>query len=239
MVSLAACGGRYGCRAGRGGRALAGRDRRGRVWPGRCRWRTAPRVVALRSQAMRGAGRRRRDGVGRGCPDAGRRATDRTGWDARISVAAVNGPGSIVVSGDRRGRWTSCGQRRGRGGRARRIAVDYALALGAGRADLLEELLADARADHGLRRRWSRSSPRSTGELARHRDDGRPGTGAPTCGSRPLRDADRARWPRRGHTAFVEVSTAPRADRGVQETLDADATVVGTLRRDDGGRERC
>ncbi|MBV1954615.1 acyltransferase domain-containing protein, partial [Streptomyces sp. BV333] len=49
-----------------------------------------------------------------------------TGYDGRVSVAAVNGPASVVVSGDVAGldelltRWTEAGVR------ARRVAVDYA-----------------------------------------------------------------------------------------------------------------
>ncbi|MBV1952950.1 type I polyketide synthase, partial [Streptomyces sp. BV333] len=49
-----------------------------------------------------------------------------TGYEGRVSVAAVNGPASVVVSGDVQGldellaRWTEAGVR------ARRIAVDYA-----------------------------------------------------------------------------------------------------------------
>ncbi|WP_157877586.1 acyltransferase domain-containing protein, partial [Streptomyces sp. M10] len=48
------------------------------------------------------------------------------GYEGRVSVAAVNGPASVVVSGDVQGldellaRWTEAGVR------ARRIAVDYA-----------------------------------------------------------------------------------------------------------------
>ncbi|MBL0804913.1 acyltransferase domain-containing protein, partial [Streptomyces albidoflavus] len=47
-------------------------------------------------------------------------------YEGRVSVAAVNGPASVVVSGDVQGldellaRWTEAGVR------ARRIAVDYA-----------------------------------------------------------------------------------------------------------------
>ena len=51
-------------RAGRRGRPLAGRDRRRRAWPVRCRLDDAARVVALRSRALVDARRHRRDGLG-------------------------------------------------------------------------------------------------------------------------------------------------------------------------------
>ncbi|MEU6162189.1 type I polyketide synthase [Streptomyces sp. NPDC047130] len=82
------------------------------------------RVVALRSRALRAlAGRGGMVSLAAGAEVAGELVA---GFDGRVSVAAVNGPGSTVVSGEPDALdelLALCGER---GVRARRIPVDYA-----------------------------------------------------------------------------------------------------------------
>ncbi|HLL35079.1 MAG TPA: type I polyketide synthase, partial [Streptomyces sp.] len=84
----------------------------------------AARVVALRSRAIvRIAGRGGMVSVALSCADAEELAAR---WDGRISVAAVNGPASVVVSGDADALEELVRQAEAEGVRARRVEVDYA-----------------------------------------------------------------------------------------------------------------
>ncbi|MGF1430304.1 type I polyketide synthase [Kitasatospora sp. LaBMicrA B282] len=183
------------------------------------------RVVALRSKAIRAI-------AGRGGMVSTALPAERiaAGWAGRLSVAAVNGPGSLVVSGDNDALDELLAACAAEGARARRIPVDYAshsAHVEALEAELLEvlapivprsslvpfhstvtgELLDTAGLDAGY---WYRNL-RQTVQLE------------PTV--RALQAA--------GHTVFVEVSPHPVLTLPVQETAP-EAVVTGTLRRDEG-----
>ncbi|SER42621.1 type I polyketide synthase [Actinokineospora terrae] len=153
-----------------------------------------------------------------------------------LSVAAVNGPLSTVVSGDADALeklLTTCEER---GLRARRIPVDYASH--SAHVELIEQRLL---------RDLAPVSPR-VGELPFY---------SAVTGDRITTDRMDARYwydnlretvrfedatralLRDGNTLFVEVSAHPVLVTGLQETLDGrSGAVLGTLRRDEGGLER-
>ncbi|RKT54476.1 type I polyketide synthase [Saccharothrix australiensis] len=193
------------------------------------------RVVVLRSKAITGiAGRGGMVSVG--LPVAEVEALI-SRWEG-LSVAAVNGPGSVVVSGDVAGLEGLLEHASANDVRARRIAVDYAshsvhveqledeiLAVLAGikpregevpvYSTLTGSVLSGAEMDAGY---WFRNLRRTVG----------------LQGAVERLAAD-------GFGVFVECSPHPVLTLGVQETLDAagsDAVVLGTLRRDEGGLAR-
>ncbi|MFB9611737.1 type I polyketide synthase, partial [Kutzneria kofuensis] len=192
------------------------------------------RIVALRSQALGAlAGKGGMVSVGLPADEVRRRLTD-----DRISVAAVNGPNSTVVSGAPDALETfmaACGE----DVRTRRIPVDYASH--SAQVEAIHERLLDLLA--GLNPRPAEVAFYSTV------------TGEPLADTSVL---DAEYWYQNlrqpvlfeqatrkliadGHSLFVEPSPHPGLAVGVQETVDstgAAAAVVGTLRRDDGGRER-
>ncbi|MEU5734106.1 type I polyketide synthase, partial [Streptomyces antimycoticus] len=83
------------------------------------------RVVALRSQAI-GRGLAGRGGMMSVAESADRVRERIAAWGGRISVAAVNGPGSIVVSGDPEALRELQAECEGEDVRAKIIPVDYA-----------------------------------------------------------------------------------------------------------------
>ncbi|WP_349345336.1 type I polyketide synthase [Streptomyces rapamycinicus] len=197
----------------------------------------AAKVVALRSQAI-AAGLAGRGGmVSVGLPVD--QVKDRiAAWEGGISVAAVNGPGSVVVSGDPKALDEMVAQLEGEEVRVRRVPVDYAshsAHVETIREDLLK-VLADIapRSSEvpfystvsgevvdtaGLDAEYWYRNLRQTVELE--------------ATTRTLFDA--------GHTVIVEVSPHPVLTLPVQQTAEAAsarAVVVGTLRRDEGGMER-
>ncbi|MEU5425338.1 type I polyketide synthase [Streptomyces olivoreticuli] len=158
--------------------------------------------------------------------------------DGRISVAAVNGPASVVVSGEPDALEALFEELASAGVRVRRVAVDYA-SHSAQVEQVREELTA---ALEGIVPRRTRVPFFSTVT----------GTWLDTTGTdagywyRNLRQtvgfepAVRALL-EQGHRFFVEVSSHPVLTGGIQETADAAdarAVAVGTLRRDLGGRDR-
>nr|CRI73799.1 CongC protein [Streptomyces conglobatus] len=196
----------------------------------------AARAVALRSRALTalsGTGGM----VSLALPVA--RVRERLArFDGRISVAAVNGPGSVVVAGDR-----------------------DAL------AELVEWCAADEVSTWWLPVDYashSRHVDRVREELLDALEPVRPGPVAvpmvSTVTGEYLQgpELDARYWYRNlretvefdrvvaalvaaGHRAFVEVSPHPVLTVGVRELADAvatDAVVVGTLRRDEGGPDR-
>ncbi|MEQ0565332.1 type I polyketide synthase [Amycolatopsis sp. NEAU-NG30] len=191
------------------------------------------RVVALRSKAIL-----RLSGLG-GMVSLGvspSRAEELIApWGERISLAAVNGPSSVVVSGEAAALDELLSTV---DVRARRIAVDYASH--SAQVELLAGELASALAP---------VRPR-TGSI--------PFVSAVTGEELDTAALDAEYWYRNlrepvrfdravaglladGHTAFVECSAHPVLTAGVEETADAaDRAIVatGTLRRNDGGADR-
>jgi amino acid adenylation domain-containing protein len=197
--------------------------------------RDAARVVTLRSKAIVGiAGTGGMVSVPLGSTLVENQLAR---WRGRLGVAAVNGPSSTVVSGDAEAIeefLTACAAD---DVRARRIPVDYASH--SVHVEALEQTLHDA---------VDAIEPTSCdidliSTVTGDRIDGV--------------ELDAAYWYRnlrrtveferavrvahaRGHRIFVEVSPHPVLTVGVEESLqDADGpTVVGSLRRDDGGLRR-
>ncbi|MEV4141491.1 type I polyketide synthase, partial [Dactylosporangium sp. NPDC049742] len=195
----------------------------------------AARVVALRSQALLElAGHGGMMSVSAPVEEVQRRIAARPG---RLSVAAVNGPTSVVVSGDVDAIGELLAACAAGDVRARRIDVDYAshsAHVETIRDTLLDVLAPVTPAEPSIP---FRSTVAGAGDVV-------PGSAAywftnlrqtvefePAI--RALADV--------GFTAFVEVSPHPVVTVGVQETLDSagsEAVVTGTLRRDDGGPGR-
>ncbi|WP_129306066.1 type I polyketide synthase [Streptomyces sp. L2] len=160
-------------------------------------------------------------------------------WPDQISVAAVNGPASTVVSGDPDALDALLEHCESDGVRARRIPVDYAShsAHVESLREELEELLAP------VRPRAGRIPLHST--LEDRLIDGHEMNAS--YWHRNLRHTVRFEPAVRslagtGHTVFVECSPHPVLTVGLTDTLadaGADTAVVtGTLRRDDGGTGR-
>ncbi|WP_206442183.1 type I polyketide synthase, partial [Streptomyces boncukensis] len=195
----------------------------------------AARVVALRSKALVAVA----GGGGMVSLAAGRETVENvvSGWAERVSVAAVNGPSSTVVSGEADALDELMAECERRGIRARRIEVDYA-SHSPQMEQLRERILADL---DGLSAVAGPVPMRSTL------------TGAPVEG--PL---DAAYWfdnlrstvefedavqslLAQGMRTFIEVSAHPVLTVGIEETVEAsgtEAAVLGTLRRDEGGMRR-
>ncbi|MEV5137771.1 type I polyketide synthase, partial [Streptomyces syringium] len=195
------------------------------------------RVVALRSQAIgrRLAGRGGMMSVALPVAEVEERLG---GFAGRVSIAAVNGPRSVVVSGDPEGLDELAARLTDEGVRVRRIAVDYA-SHSAQVEDLHDELLSEL---GPIRPRESEVPFLSTVT----------GAWLDTSGMdaeywhRNLRNTVEFEAAVRSllgtnHRVFVEVSSHPVLTVGVQDMLD-DATgqglVTGTLRRDEGGLRR-
>ncbi|MGW2643183.1 SDR family NAD(P)-dependent oxidoreductase [Streptomyces sp. NPDC001348] len=160
-------------------------------------------------------------------------------WPDQISVAAVNGPASTVVSGDPDALDALLETCENDGVRARRIPVDYASH--SAHVESLREELQEILAP--VRPRAGRVPLHSTLEdrlIDGHEMDA-------TYWHRNLRHTVRFEPAVRaladsGHTVFVECSPHPVLTVGLTDTLadaGADTAVVtGTLRRDDGGTAR-
>ncbi|TDT97698.1 8,8a-deoxyoleandolide synthase [Streptomyces sp. 846.5] len=193
------------------------------------------RVVALRSRAIRAiAGRGGMVWVAMSLE----RVEEELGrWGGRVSVAAVNGPGSVVVAGDGDALDEFVAWGEAQGVRVRRVPVDYA-----SHTVHVEEI---------------------EGELGRALAGVVPVSGSVPffstvqAGLVDTASLDGGYWYRNlrqrvrfeeavralhaeGHGVFVEVSSHPVLTVAVQETLEAagDVVVGGTLRRDEGGVAR-
>ncbi|MFD0413493.1 type I polyketide synthase [Streptomyces sp. NPDC127108] len=159
-------------------------------------------------------------------------------WDGRISVAAVNGPGSVVVSGDADALDELVEAGSADGTRARRIPVDYASH--SAQVERLQDELATVLAG-------AEPLPARVPMLSTVTGEWLTGTevGAEYW-YQNLRHTVRFEEATRGLLdhgvgAFVECSPHPVLTFGVRETLEATETravVVGTLRRDDGDLDR-
>ena len=198
----------------------------------------AARVVAVRSAAL--AALAGTGGMMSVAEPEGRARARLAAWAGRLSVAAVNGPAAVVVSGDGAALEELAAACAAEGMRTRRVEVDYAshcAQVEAVREDIITGLagITPGRARVPL---WSTVT-------------GRPEDGTGLDGGywyanlrEPVRFAPvAAAVAGPGCAAFIEVSPHPVLAAGLAETLDelpagpgrARPAVIGTLRRDHGG----
>ncbi|MFF7232523.1 type I polyketide synthase [Streptomyces sioyaensis] len=194
------------------------------------------RVVALRSKAIRAlSGRGGMVSVALSSSDVSDLIKP---WNGRISVAAVNGPSSVVVSGDADALDELMDGCKEREVRARRIEVDYASH--SAHVESIREELLEVLAPVAPRAAEVPFFSTVTGEWL---DTAEMDAGYWFTNLRQtvqLEPAVRALLAA-DHRVFVEVSPHPVLTMPVQETAEAagvDAVVSGTLRRDDGGLSR-
>ncbi|MCP2170487.1 type I polyketide synthase, partial [Goodfellowiella coeruleoviolacea] len=159
-------------------------------------------------------------------------------WGGRLSVAAVNGPGSTVVSGEVEALEGLLARCAAEGVRARRIPVDYASHSAQVEA-IRDELLASLAGITPV----SSTVPFCSTVTGQVLDTA-------ACDAEywyaNLRQTVRFDQVTRlllseGQQAFIEVSPHPVVTTSIQETIDdvgADAVALGSLRRDEGGRAR-
>ncbi|MFB7289536.1 type I polyketide synthase [Actinacidiphila glaucinigra] len=198
----------------------------------------AARVVALRSQAigrvLAGLGGM----VSVALPADETRERIAAWGEERISVAAVNGPSSVVVSGEVEALDELLASCEADGVRARRIAVDYASH--SAQVDLLEEELGKLLAPIASGEAEVPFLSTVTGEWM---------SGPELDGGywfRNLRQTVELEQAVRtlleqGFGVFVESSPHPVLTVGLQETVEdagREAAVLGSLRRNEGGLER-
>ncbi|WP_337661984.1 SDR family NAD(P)-dependent oxidoreductase [Actinoalloteichus sp. AHMU CJ021] len=197
----------------------------------------ATRVVVLRSRAI--ARRLAGHGGMAAVPLSEDEVIDRLApWDGAVAVAAVNGPTSVVVSGEAEALDEVLASLTGDGVRARRIPVDYASH--STQVEAIADELAPVLA--GIRPRRASVPFYST-------VDGRWLDGTELDGGywyRNLREPVRL-WGAttalagQGYGFFVEVSPHPVLAPAIREAVEeagAPSVVVDTLRRDDGGPRR-
>ncbi|GHA50107.1 hypothetical protein GCM10010329_85280 [Streptomyces spiroverticillatus] len=196
------------------------------------------RVVALRSRAI-GAGLSGHGGMVSVAASHADVLDRLTAWGERISVAAVNGPGSVVVSGEPDALDALVDACTGDGVRVKRIAVDYA-SHSAQVERIRDTVLADL---DGIETRAPRIPFLSTltGEWI---DANTPLNASYWYENlrRTVRLEDALRTLlAQGHDVFVEASAHPVLTAAIEDTVaaaGADVPALGSLRRDDGGRQR-
>jgi amino acid adenylation domain-containing protein len=155
-------------------------------------------------------------------------------WRDRVGVAAVNGPSSVVISGERAALAEIAAASGANGWGARTIPVDYASH--SGQVSAIRTRLRTALGEPASR---SSEIPFFSTVIADWLDT------AELDGEywyRNLREPVRFETAveslaEAGFSAFIEVGPHPVLTAGMQDTA-AGATVVGTLRRDDGGLPR-
>ena len=199
----------------------------------------AARVVALRGRVLASlSGKGGMLSIALGVDDVLARVES---WGERVTVAAVNGPSSVVVSGDPDTLREVLGACEADGLRARLIPVDYAAH--SAQIELVRDQLLEGCAD---------ISPCS-GDVPFYSTmaGGLLDTAGLDAGywyenmRQPVRFEEVTRaLIENGTRAFLEVGPHPVLSVAIQETIDealggdADALVVGSLRRDEGGLER-
>ncbi|MET9701105.1 SDR family NAD(P)-dependent oxidoreductase [Streptomyces sp. NPDC006529] len=198
----------------------------------------AARVVALRSQAigrvLAGLGGM----VSVPLPAVEVRERIAPWGEERISVAAVNGPSSVVVSGEVAALEEFLAVCEADGVRARRIAVDYASH--SAQVDLLREELAELLAPVVPRAAEVPFLSTMTGEWVKG-----PELDAGYWFRNLRRTVELEQATRtlleQGFGVFIESSPHPVLTVGIQETVEdsgREAAVLGSLRRNEGGLER-
>ncbi|AMB20393.1 type I polyketide synthase [Streptomyces sp. Mg1] len=198
----------------------------------------AARVVALRSQAIGRVLAGRGGMVSVPLPAAEVRERIALWGEERISVAAVNGPSSVVVSGEVQALDELLAACEADGIRARRIAVDYASH--SAQVELLRDELAELLAPIAPRTAEVPFLSTVTGEWVE----------GPELDAgywfRNLRQTVELEQATRtlldqGFGVFIESSPHPVLTVGMQETVEdagREAAVLGSLRRNEGGLER-
>ncbi|MFG2583189.1 type I polyketide synthase [Streptomyces malaysiensis] len=165
-------------------------------------------------------------------------------WGERICVATVNGPASTVVAGDAAALDELMAACERDGVRARRVPVDYASHTP--QVERIRTRLLELAAPIAPRPGGLPMYSTVTGALL----DG--ASADAEYWYRNLRETVRFEQATRaladaGHTVFIEVSPHPVLIPGIEQTVERtpwntssarDAVAVGTLRRDEGGRER-
>ncbi|WP_425413219.1 type I polyketide synthase [Micromonospora matsumotoense] len=195
------------------------------------------RVVTLRSRAIGEKLAGRGGMVSIGLPAD--RAQERIArWAGDISLAVVNGAGSVVVSGTPEALRELIAALTDEGVRVKQVAVDYASH--SAQVEALEHRLLEDLAPINPRTGTIRMLSTVTGDWvdtatldARYWYDNLRNTVRFDPAIRSLAG--------QGWTGFVEVSPHPVLGMGMQETLEAadhPTVVTGTLRRDDGGLDR-
>ncbi|WP_019030469.1 type I polyketide synthase [Salinispora arenicola] len=196
----------------------------------------AARVVALRSRAIATelSGRGGMASVSLGEDDVTVRLSR---WAGRVEVAAVNGPGSVVIAGDAGALDEALATLSADGVRVRRIAVDYASHTR--HVERVCDLLAEALAGIDARAPMVPFRSTVTGDWIRDAGVVDGGYWFRNLRHRVGFGAALADLVGQGHRVFVEVSPHPVLVQPITEgTDDTDAVVVGSLRRDEGGPRR-
>ncbi|MFK4273908.1 acyltransferase domain-containing protein, partial [Streptomyces milbemycinicus] len=197
----------------------------------------AAKVVALRSQAI-AAGLAGRGGmVSVGLPvDQVRERIAR--WGGSVEVAAVNGPGSVVVSGDPGALDELVAELEGEEVRVRRVPVDYASH--SAHVELLRAELLELLAPVEPRAAEVPFLSTLTGTWVEG-----PELDAAYWFTNLRRTVELEGAVRRlldeGFGVFIESSAHPVLTVGVQETAEdagREAAAIGSLRRDEGGLDR-
>ncbi len=196
----------------------------------------AARVVALRSRAIATelSGRGGMASVSLGEDDVTVRLSR---WAGRVEVAAVNGPGSVVIAGDAGALDEALATLSADGVRVRRIAVDYASHTR--HVERVRDLLAEALVGIDARAPMVPFRSTVTGDWIRDAGVVDGGYWFRNLRHRVGFGAALADLVGQGHRVFVEVSPHPVLVQPITEgTDDTDAVVVGSLRRDEGGPRR-
>ncbi|MEV6426091.1 type I polyketide synthase, partial [Streptomyces sp. NPDC051662] len=193
------------------------------------------RVVAVRSRLVleKLSGKGGMVSVSLPVTDAEERLTR---FEGRIGIAAVNGPSSVVVSGEPEALDDLLTECETDGVRARRIAVDYAshsAQVDALNDDLMAEL-ADIRPVSSSVAFYSTVSGERLDTAGLDA-----GYWVRNLRERVLFEPVIQLLAEQEHRVFVESSPHPVLAMAIQETLEsASGAVVGSLRRDDGGADR-
>ncbi|MEU0304619.1 type I polyketide synthase [Streptomyces sp. NPDC006175] len=194
------------------------------------------RVVALRSKAILEL-----SGLGgmASVPEPSEKVRARlTPWEGRLSVAAVNGPSSVVVSGDADALDELLAACTADGIRVKRIDVDYASH--SAHVERIHDRLLALLSDVAPRTSKVPLYSTVTGELLD--TAGMDAEYWYTNLRRTVRLEETTQvLLHAGHRVFVEISPHPVLAVGLQETLDeaaVDGAVLGSLRRDEGGPDR-
>ncbi|MEU3227419.1 type I polyketide synthase [Streptomyces sp. NPDC006976] len=193
----------------------------------------ALRVVCVRSRAIAGlaSGGGTMASVGAGVAQV---EEILSAWDGRVSVAAVNGPSQVVISGEVVAVEEAVAKCVELGFRARRIAVDYASHSPA--MDVLHDELTTTLAGVAPRAGTIPLLSTVTGEFID--GSGMDANYWVTNLRSRVRFAEAVeRLAAEGYGVFVEVSSHPVLSAAVEEIAD-ESVVTGSLRRDDGGLDR-